>query len=85
MIDLARCGRPGCAAPILWAFHLRTGGRAPIDADPTADGNILVDHDTGRYIVLAKDELAQARAMGDRLHLNHFVTCANPPGRKGPG
>ena len=85
MIDLARCGRPGCAAPILWAFHLRTGGRAPIDADPTADGNILVDHDTGRYIVLAKDELAQARTMGDRLHLNHSVTCANPPGRKGPG
>ena len=80
-VDLARCGRAGCHAPILWVFHLRTGGRAPVDADPADNGNIVVDLDTGRYVVLAGDELAQARVEGGALHLNHFVTCANPPDR----
>lgn len=82
-LDLARCGRAGCHAPILWVFHLRTGGRAPVDADPTESGNILIDEDTGRYIVLAGDDLTRSRDAGDRLRLNHFVTCANPPDRKG--
>ena len=81
-LDLARCGRQGCAAPILWVRHLRTGGRAPVDADPVANGNILVDEDNGRYLVLAGDDLKAARTAGTPLRLNHFVTCANPPERK---
>ena len=80
--DLARCGRAGCAAPILWVRHLRTGGRAPVDADPADNGNILVDETTGRYLVLAGDDLAAARTASTPLRLNHFVTCANPPERK---
>lgn len=82
-LDLARCGRPGCAAPILWVRHLRTGGRAPVDADPVANGNILVDEDNGRYLVLAGDDLKAARTASTPLRLNHFVTCANPPSRGG--
>lgn len=64
-----------CHAPVLWLEHATTGNRAPIDRDPTPDGNIVL-LDAGRYNVLAKSERAEAAAEGYPLHTNHFATCA---------
>jgi hypothetical protein len=63
-----------CRAPVMWLDNVTTGKRAPIDASPATDGNIVVDTGTGTYRVLP--ELERAGACGQTpLHLNHFVTC----------
>lgn len=78
---LAGCRRPGCGTPILWLRHAGTGRRAPIDADPAPDGNIVIDLEQGEYAVLAGERLTRLRDDGAELRLNHFVTCKNPPGK----
>lgn len=63
-----------CPARIIWRRHERTGNLAPIDADATSDGNIiLVDADTYR-IATAADGLD-----GRPRFKNHWATCTNPP------
>jgi hypothetical protein len=47
----------------------------PIDAEPTELGNIQFVAEFGMATVLTGDALASARAAGEPLHLNHFVTC----------
>ena len=64
-----------CQAPVLWLEHERTAKRAPIDAEPTEVGNIVVDDVGGTYSVVAgqvRDNLVDA---GMPLHTNHFATC----------
>jgi hypothetical protein len=77
---LAGCKREGCGTPILWLKHAGTLKSAPIDADPAPNGNIIIDLERGTYGVLSSDALDRARAGGEQLRLNHFVTCKNPPG-----
>jgi hypothetical protein len=73
------CNRPGCDAPIIWLWSSSTNRPAPIDALPTDDGNIRVDLEAGTYEVLSSPKAAAPDA--GELHLNHFVTCKNPPGK----
>lgn len=79
---LTGCKRAGCETPILWLKHTGTGRQAPIDADPASGGNIAIDLIRGEYAVLSGYQLAEVRAAGEKLRLNHFVTCENPPGGK---
>jgi hypothetical protein len=70
---MTRCR--SCRAPIVWLHNERTRKRAPIDADPSADGNVLVDRTAGTYRTLGPDGRDHARAEGVALHTNHFSTC----------
>ncbi|MGH2716031.1 MAG: hypothetical protein ACRDM7_19545 [Thermoleophilaceae bacterium] len=63
-----------CKAEITWAH---TGEKwMPVDAQPTADGNVLL---TGgnppRAEVLAGERLVKARAAECRLYRSHFSSC----------
>lgn len=65
-----------CGAPILWLTNEKTGKPAPIDAAPSAIGNVaLVTGD--RYAVLAKGALTLAREGGAELRTNHWITCTD--------
>jgi hypothetical protein len=63
-----------CDAPILWLRHARTGKRAPIDAEPVPEGNIVVGDD-GTYVTLNAAQAAEVASRGGPLHFNHFMTC----------
>lgn len=71
-----RCAK--CPTQIVWAESDSTGKPMPVDAAPAENGNVrLVEYPDGvTATVLAKAEAERARANGERLHLNHFVTCA---------
>jgi len=66
-----------CGAPIIWT-KTKAGKAAPIDAEATPEGNIIVYRAGGeiKSDVLSKDRLDVARLAGARLHTSHFVTCA---------
>jgi hypothetical protein len=68
-----------CGAAIRWARNNRTGRPAPIDPEPHPDGNIVLDGDEYRVVRPDRDLFTDP---GTPLHLNHFVTCPNPPGRR---
>jgi hypothetical protein len=77
------CRRAGCGARILWLGNNNTHNPAPIDAEPSDNGNIRVDRPGGIYEVLSPDRAAAHRVAGVALHVNHFYTCKNPPQRGG--
>lgn len=65
-----------CDAPITWRVSRSTGRRAPIDPEPSDDGNVILENDLRHYIVLGTPELRdQAKERGDPLYTNHFQTC----------
>jgi len=75
----ARCR--SCGAPIIWAINNRTGRKAPIDAEPAADGPIYLtsDGDTGgdpAYAIVAVADRDLALHPGP-FYTNHFMTCPN--------
>lgn len=58
-----------CGTAVYWLKNARTGKMAPIDAEPAhapRSGNILIDHKTRTYQVVAA-------APG--LFVSHFSTC----------
>lgn len=61
-----------CRAPVVWLRHPATGKTAPIDAEPSPDGTILVDAGRGTYQI--GKEPARGNFPG-LLHTNHFATC----------
>lgn len=66
-----------CGAEILWAKTINHK-LAPIDAEPSPDGNVHLVRDATRdlgALTLSGAVLEEARAKGLELHLNHFVTC----------
>ena len=69
-----------CQAPVLWREHHRTRKPAPIDPQPTPDGNIRLAGN--EYAVLHEPDLEEARRDGERLHLNHWATCPDAPPRR---
>jgi hypothetical protein len=81
--SLGACQRPACAAMVLWLRHPQSGRLAPVDANPAPNGNIVVDLAQREYSVLAGDRLTAARRAGTELRLNHWVTCEDPPRRRG--
>jgi len=58
-----------CGAPIFW-LKTQAGKKAPIDAVPSPEGNVLICGDECRIIDRKKEPLE-----GVPLHTNHFVTC----------
>lgn len=67
-----------CSAPIIWAVHEKTLKEAPINAEPSADGNVqLIPREGGlpRYRVLKVAD----RFGKTGLHTSHFATCAQAP------
>lgn len=77
----AECG--SCKAPILWLHHTVTGRNAPIDRDPSPEGNIVIDLDEGTYRVLDRLALADARATYTPVYTLHFVTCPDAEKHRG--
>lgn len=61
-----------CSAPIIWAKTAK-GKAMPLDAEPSAKGNIALAD--GVAVYLTKDALAQAAGWGTPLFLSHFVSC----------
>jgi len=53
--------------------HHKTGRRAPIEVQPSEDGNILVTGDL--YEVVPKEEREKIKRRGYVLRKNHFATC----------
>ena len=72
----ARCR--SCRRNIIWAVHSGTGKAAPIDAEASEGGNIMLitpgPNDTKTTYIVLSPEAAQGYQGGD-AHLNHFVTC----------
>ncbi len=67
----ARCR--SCDAPIRWATATTTGRRMPIDAEPTADGNVTVHRgDDGQAVATVHP--AGVTPLGTRWTA-HFATC----------
>lgn len=64
-----------CGAPMLWTVTHR-GERMPVDPDPRADGNIVIE--------LGDDGVARSRPRDPLLdagpfHASHFSTCPEAP------
>lgn len=72
---MAKCN--SCGAEIYWLKNQKTSKPAPIDAQPSPTGNILVDQKTSTYAVIGPKELPRYQAMlpAGKLYTNHFVTC----------
>lgn len=66
-----------CPTRIIWRRHETTGKLAPIDADPTRDGNIVLVPGGEFYRILPAGQGSE----GQPRHLNHWATCTNPPPR----
>jgi len=64
-----------CGAAIMMVCHAKTGKKAPIEVQPSEDGNILVTGNT--YEVVPKEEREKVRRRGFILRKNHFATCAH--------
>jgi hypothetical protein len=71
-----RCS--ACGQPLTWALTT-AGKRAPINTQPSDNGNVLVlqPRSLGEKlaITLSGDALDLARKHGLPLHLNHFADC----------
>lgn len=68
-----------CGAEILWLRNDRTKRVAPIDAQPSLNGNIEIT-EAGEYHVFGEPTLFDQRQTSEPvLHLNHWVTCTRPP------
>lgn len=66
---MKRCD--SCGASIFWAFTER-GKKIPLDAEPSLNGNMVLDNnlDDGTVLAIyAKQEDSRSR------YLSHFVTC----------
>lgn len=67
-----------CGKAVYWC-KTNTGKIMPVDAEPSEDGNIILERNALGQVanVLNLADLATARAQGKRLHKSHFVTCPN--------
>lgn len=62
-----------CGKECLWLKHKDTNKPAPIEAEPSENGNIFI---SGKlYRLATKEEIARAKTIGKPLYLNHFSTC----------
>lgn len=71
MPDADKCRT--CSAPVLWVRMAGSGKRMPLDAEPSARGNVRVVE--GMATVLGAEDATGARAAGEELYLSHFVLC----------
>lgn len=66
-----RCRK--CHKETMWLYHKDTKKPAPIEAEPNANGNILVRGT--EYRIATKEEIEKAKEIGHPLYLNHFASC----------
>ena len=59
---------------MLWLRYNKTGNLAPIDADPSPEGNILPDREHGIYFIPPAEARAAMAARGEQLHLSR-ISC----------
>jgi hypothetical protein len=76
---LARCGDAECDASIIWTVTTR-GRRMPVDAEPSADGNVMIvldtDQDEDTPMAFVVDPTAPPlTGWRGTLHHSHFETC----------
>lgn len=64
-----------CGAKIMMAKHVRTRNQAPIEVQPSDDGNILVTGESYEIVPVAEREKVKLR--GFVLRKNHFATCTH--------
>lgn len=76
---MAKCKH--CGKNIWWATHQTTGKTAPLDADPSTDGNCLTFESGGKLYYCIPPEEDRADLAG-KLRRNHWSTCKSPPVRK---
>lgn len=71
---MSRCR--SCDAEIFWVTT-EAGKSMPLDALPSADGNVMVSRPAGKPVaaVLAGLFLAEARESGRVLYMPHHATC----------
>lgn len=75
-------GCRSCGALIVWAITTN-GKNQPVDAEPTADGNIvLAERGDGRK-PLARVLSVTARFGRTNLHKPHHASCSRPIRRRG--
>ena len=66
-----------CGAAIVW-LEIRPGGRRmPVDAEPSAKGNVIADLTQAVGVVIPAAALAQVKAdtPDEPLYVSHFATC----------
>lgn len=63
-----------CGVKLMMVEHVKTGRTAPIEVQPSLDGNVLVTGDL--YEIVPVDERAAVQRRGFVLRKNHFATCA---------
>lgn len=63
----------GCGQRLLWLKHEITLKPAPIEAEPSDNGNILIDTAAGTYRIMKGQPLP---GVFPALHRNHFAGCS---------
>ena len=64
-----------CGASVIWCTTVKNKPM-PVDAEPVADGNLVLSDDFGRSDVPAAfPALPMDKAAGDTLYKSHFATC----------
>ncbi len=82
-VRITACDVPSCGQAIIWTRTER-GNVMPVDADPTAAGNIVLDAThtdaDGRPLAgeLGRPQLPGARAAGRELRTHHRLSCTDP-------
>lgn len=66
-----RCKK--CGKECVWLKHKDTNKPAPIEAEPSENGNIYVRG--GLYRMVSKEEKQLFLEKRKPLYLNHFATC----------
>lgn len=61
-----------CGAPVVWATSPATRRSAPIDAEPTTDGNVEVYRHGGNVLFRV---VTDTPLMPVPLRTSHFATC----------
>lgn len=67
-----------CQRPIIWVVVAKTGGRMPLDATPTPDGQVVLDGPQGTARALKKGE-----AYDGLRYTSHHATCPDGPAWRG--
>ena len=66
-----------CGAPVIW-LHTLSGREMPLDAEPVADGNlVIVNTGQSRYVVPAPKQAPEPDLFRapELRYRSHFATC----------
>nr|MYR37420.1 hypothetical protein [Streptomyces sp. SID4944] len=76
----------GCRARICWALTTANGRRQPVDAEPSAEGNLAVTQgaDGLLYVRALTKDHPEPRPSEWRA-MPHHATCPSPPPRRSSG